>query len=153
MIAIISYHVIHFFRNRAVTMNERNRPHDRLVAKSRPIHARNLCAFHRAILPVFPLTSKPAISTSYPFAYTFTRARAHTHTHTHTHTHARARARIFTSVHFPPTALFHPTSTFSANLLPDATLSVTITQITCLTLYFCARACVCVCVCVCISNV
>lgn len=28
MVAIISYHVTRFFRNRAVTVNERNRPHD-----------------------------------------------------------------------------------------------------------------------------
>lgn len=58
----------------------------------------------------------------------------HIHIHTHVHT---------ATVHFPPTVLFHPTSIFSANLLPGATLFVTITQTTCLhlTLYFCMRAC------------
>jgi len=111
MIAIISYHVTHFFRNRRYGERKKSTARcDRLIAKSRPIRARNPCAFHRAILPVFPLTSKPAISMS-PFSQTLTR----THTYTHTHTHIHIRSYI------SPRFIFH--RWLSSTLFPFSRLT------------------------------
>lgn len=141
----MSYHVTRFFRNRAVTVNERNRPHDAIDwSRNRDQSAQETRARSTTpVLPVFPLTSKPAISTSSPFARIHIRACTCT---------CPYRYGSFST----EKALLHPTSIFSGNLLPGATLFVTITQTTCLrlTLYIrisAVRACAATCTCM--SNV
>lgn len=118
----------------------------REIATESAQESRAPLAFRRTVLPVFPLTSKLVLVGSYTHFVPF---RAHTHTHTRMHAHAGTHIHTCAYTHtaprfiFPSTALFHPTSIFSTNVLPGATLSVAFTQTTCR--HVCARVRVDVC--------
>jgi len=106
MVATISYHVTHFFRNHAVTVNERNRPHDAID------WSRNRDQFAQ---------ESPARSTARYFRYFRLRQsqlylrRPLFHKHLHEHTDIHKRRYIL------PRFIFH--RRLSSTLLPSSRLT------------------------------
>lgn len=121
-------------RNRAALVDERSRPHDAIDwSRNRDRSAqesRAPLAFRRAVTSGISAYVKANLArwlaglASYISIVPF---RTHTHTYTYTHIHTPHVPRFI----FHRRALFHPTSIFSTNVLPGATLSVAITQTTC----------------------